>query len=100
MIDPTDLDDPAKAEAFVRECLDDLNVLIARLEAEAEKEIQRCRERLERLPDNPSALLRLTRLVQDGLHWRTEPLKQRRDELVKLVAQADALRARMAAISE
>lgn len=89
MMDPTELNDPAKAEAFVREAIDDLAEHIAELEAHAEKKIQGYREEF---PDNPTLLLELSLSVQEELHERTEPLKLRREGLVEIIERAETIR--------
>jgi hypothetical protein len=89
MMDITELNDPAKAEAFLRETIDGLAETIARMEAFAEKKIQGYREST---PDHPELLLRLTRSVQEGLHAQTEPLRQYREGLVEILERAETIR--------
>jgi hypothetical protein len=89
MMDPTELNDPAKAEAFVRESIADLADHIARLEAFAEKKIQEYRARV---PNDPSVLLKITRSIQEELHARTEPLRQHRERLVEIVNRVDEIK--------
>ncbi len=89
MMDPTELNDPAMAEAFLREAIDDLAAHIARTEAYAEKKIQGYREST---PDNPELLLRLTSSVQEGLHAQTEPLRQHLAAMREVVERAETIR--------
>lgn len=91
MMNPSDLNDPAKAEAFVREAIDDLAAQIARLETAAYEKIQKYRERM---PDHPEALAKLTHSVQEELHWQTEPLRKHRDALVQAIVRVEATRLR------
>jgi hypothetical protein len=90
-MDPAELDDPAKAEAFLRESLEGLIAQIATMEADAEKRI---REFSESHADDPEAISKHTRFVHDQLQHMTEPMKEHRDYLIEVVATADKLRLR------
>lgn len=87
--DLTELNDPTKAEAYLRETIDGLTETIARFEANAEKTIQRYRENT---PGHPEFLAEVTRSVQEGLRASTEPLREYREKLVEIVKEAEAER--------
>lgn len=89
MIDPADLNDPAKAEAFVREAIDDLAANIARLEAEADEQV---RDYTSRHGDDFIAVSEYRRTVQLRLHLQTEPLRIHRENLVRTIARVEACR--------
>lgn len=87
-MNPADLNDPATAEAFVRETIDMLAGQIAEIESDAEKKIQGYRERFA---DHPSLLLELTLSVQEEKRLRTEPMKQHRNRLLEVIERVEAI---------
>jgi hypothetical protein len=93
--DAAELNDPAKAEAYVREAVDNLAADIARLEAQTEKEI---RAFSERRADDPEAVQRYTRKVREILRRQTEPMRQHREVMIGLIENIDTLRAQQAEI--
>ncbi|CAA2140511.1 hypothetical protein [Hyphomicrobium sp. ghe19] len=88
-MDAADLNDPAKAEAFVRESIADLAEQIARWEAYAHEKIQEYRERI---PHHPETLAKLTRSVMDELREQIEPLRQHREALIETIVRVEATR--------
>jgi hypothetical protein len=88
-ISPADFDDPAKAEAFLRETIDDLGTDIARIEVEG---AERLHELRERHGNDDDEVKRYLRIVERRNLTYVEPLKARRDELVKLIAIVEACR--------
>jgi len=92
IMDPAELDDPAKADLFLRESLDGLIAQIATMQADAEKRI---REFSESHVGDPEAISKHTRFVHDQLHRMTEPMKKHRDYLMEVVAAADKMKSRI-----
>lgn len=86
--DPAELNDPAKANAFLRECLDADDGHIAELEAHARQEIQKYRERH---PENPEAQRRYESKVMDDLSIVLEPIRERGNRLAEMIALGDRL---------
>jgi hypothetical protein len=88
IINPADLDAPAKADAFLRECLDGMDRHTAEMEARAQQEIQKYRDRH---PENPEAQRRYERKVMDDLRATLAPHKKNREELAETIALMDRL---------
>ena len=89
MIDPADLDDPAKAEAFLRETIAGLDADISEIQTETAREIQTLSERYR---DDPEAFEKFSRRASRRGEVRLNDLLQHRERLIGTVAKADALR--------
>lgn len=85
-IHPADLNDPTKAEAFIRETINDLSADIARIGTEAAEQLRQLRERHG---DDHDEVKRCLRIVEQRNLTHVEPLKARRDELMKLIAHVE-----------
>lgn len=86
-----DLKDPVKAEAFVRECIDDAGQRLAELETRAHRKIQEFRELY---PDEPEAQRRYISGVLDQLHIVTEPIRQNREAMISHIVRIEMTRFR------
>lgn len=87
-IDPTEFNDPAKSDAFLRECLDGMDRHTAEMEARAQQEIQKYRDRH---PENPEAQRSYERKVMEDLRATLAPHKKNREELTETIALIDRL---------
>jgi hypothetical protein len=85
---PAELNAPANAEAFLRECLDGMDRHSAEMEARAQQEIQRYRERHQ---ENPEAQRRYEHKIMDDLHAMLAPHKKNRKELAETIALYERL---------
>lgn len=90
MINPADLNDPAKARAFLRKTIDDLTAEIGELRTSAQENMRRF---IELNGDDHDAVLKFTRRVQHRLASYVAPMEAHRDDLIKIIEQADAIRA-------
>lgn len=90
-IDPADLSDPVKAEAFLRETLDGLNYDLYKLKIGTDEEIRILRERHRGDDALPTYIGRAC----ERMRLRSEPLERHRDQLIDILVQVDAIRARM-----
>ncbi|WP_045834490.1 hypothetical protein [Hyphomicrobium sp. 99] len=88
-MDPADLNDPATAEAFVRESIADLTETIAKFEAAAEQKIQGYRKRF---PANSSLLLDLYHSVREELRETTADMRMRRNLLLGIIERVESTR--------
>lgn len=82
IIDPADLNDPAKAEAFLRETIDDLTAQIKRLNDDAERQL--C-EYINRHGEDAEAVLKYTRVIERRQQLQVEPLRAHREALNKII---------------
>ena len=88
MMDPADLNDPAKAEAFLRETIAGLRNDIAKTEIDIAEEIRRFSEDNA---DDPEAVLKYTRGMQEVCKMRLGFLRKDLERLTKLMASLYAL---------
>lgn len=89
MIDPADLNDPAKANAFLRETIEELTADIAQMKIDIAEQI---RSFSERHADDPDAVSKFAHRMQKRCELQTGYMRQRRDELVRVIACVDACR--------
>lgn len=89
MMDPTDLNDPAKAEAFLRETIAGLTEDIAKIEAGTAQEI---REFEDRYGDDPDAVRKYTLRARHRCVRQLDVLHQHREQLIKVIAQAEIMK--------